>query len=547
MISIEIIKKEIEKFKILPQLYKKIKVTEMIPVYINKTLDYCNIGVFPALISNCYISQALDSNKWDLSYEDGYPGFSYINDNYIYLRTNTDNIEPLILLRDFQGIYKEQLEICEEFRLYHNLHTDDGKSYYKIELDGSSSLVVKIELTENEQIVSIRLFELKQFLAAKNMILSIQFDGKIYSPFSLEHLALDEINDTIVNSTENYLCRLEDTGNLLGPEYQSCLYLSGKIFISSFEKNKCGIWPYDEKKKYEDYIIGIDDNGNEIIVNSNPNDLGNFFQSNNDNPSYLTPVFFNKEVLDKYYKHSTTYNVEAGFVRCGGLWGLPIDNDIPNNKIVVWLGDLGRNLPYSEQKYWRGFNIVPAGGISRTFFNQQIIAKWCASEQPDLVFKSKYYKLYDKSFKTLGWYFYLPLLHGDEHCFSDIKIPTSDENSEFDFLILCLTKCLIDSLNEKDMKKKLLPQDSDKPGIEKLICFLEGNKIVIEQENISFLKNLQALRSSLSAHRKGERFFKLRKKLGYDKLGNRDVFIDLLNKANLYLDWINEIIKGISV
>ena len=150
MISIEIIKKEIEKFKILPQIYKKIKVTEMIPVYINKTLDYCNIGVFPALISNCYISQALDSNKWDLSYEDGYPGFSYINDTYIYSRTNTDNIEPLILLRDFQGIYKEQLEICEEFRLYHNLHTDDGKSYYKIELDGSSSLVVKIELTENE-------------------------------------------------------------------------------------------------------------------------------------------------------------------------------------------------------------------------------------------------------------------------------------------------------------------------------------------------------------------------------------------------------------
>ena len=508
MISIEIIKKEIENFTILPQIYKKIKVTEMMPVYINKTLDYCNIGVFPALISNCYISQALDSNKWDLSYEDGYPGFSYINDNYIYSRTNTDNIEPLILLRDFQGIYKEQLEICEEFRLYHNLHTDDGKSYYKIKSNGSSSLVAKIELTEKEQTVSIRLFELKQFLAAKNMILSIQFDGKIYSPFSLEHLALDEINDTIVNLSENYSCIFKDTGNLLGPEYQSCLYLLGKIFINSFEKNKCGIWPYDEKKQYEDYIIGIDNNGNEIVVNSNPNDLGNFFQSNNDNPSYLTPVFFNKEVLDKYYKHSTTYNVEAGFVRCGGIWVLPIDNDIPNNKIVVWLGDLGRNLPYSEQKYWRGFNIVPDRGISRTFFSQQILAKWCASEQPDLVFKSKYYKLYDKSFKTLGWYFYLPLLHGDEHCFSDIKIPTSDENSEFDFLILCLTKCLIDSLNEKDMKKKLLPQDSDKPGIEKLICFLKGNKIVIEQENISFLKNLQALRSSLSAHRKGERFFK---------------------------------------
>ena len=97
------------------------------------------------------------------------------------------------------------------------------------------------------------------------------------------------------------------------------------------------------------------------------------------------------------------------------------------------------------------------------------------------------------------------------------------------------------------MKKKLALQDFDKPGIEKLICFLEKNKIVIEQENISFLKNLQALRSSLSAHRKGERFFKLMKKLGYDKLSNRDIFIDLLNKANLYLDWLDEIIEEISV
>lgn len=547
MSSIEIIKKEIEKLKILPQTYKKIKVTEMLSVYINKTLDYCNIGVFPALISDCYISQALNSNNWDLSYGDGYPGFSCINDNYIYSRTNTDNVEPLVLLRDFKGIYKEQLEVCEEFRLYHNLHTDDGKSYYKIESDGSSNLVAKIELTENKQIVSIRLFELKQFLAAKNMVLSIQFDGKIYSPFSLECLALSEINDIVANAIENYSYVLKDTANLLGSEYQSCSYLLGKVFIAPFGKSKCGIWPYNEKKKYEDYIIGIDDSGNEIIANSNPNDLGNFFQRNYENPSYLTPVFFNKEVLDKYYKHSNTYNVEAGFVRCGGLWGLPIDNDIPNNRIVVWLGDLGRNLPYLEQKYWRGFNVPPYGAISRTFFNQQILAKWCASEQPDLVFKSKYYKLYDKSFKTLGWYFYLPLLQGDEHCFSDIRIPTSDENSEFDSLILCLTKCLIDSLNERNMKKKLAMQDSDKPGIEKLICFLEGNKIVVDQENISFLKNLQALRSSLSAHRKGEKFLKLIKRLGYDKLGNRDIFIDLLNKANLYLDWLDEIIKEISV
>ena len=103
MISIEIIKKEIEKFKILPQIYKKIKVTEMIPVYINKTLDYCNIGVFPALISNCYISQALDSNKWDLSYEDGYPGFSYINDNYIY----SEQILIILNLLFYYEIFKE--------------------------------------------------------------------------------------------------------------------------------------------------------------------------------------------------------------------------------------------------------------------------------------------------------------------------------------------------------------------------------------------------------------------------------------------------------
>jgi hypothetical protein len=53
-------------------------------------------------------------------------------------------------------------------------------------------------------------------------------------------------------------------------------------------------------------------------------------------------------VLTKYYAHPERYSVEDGFLRCQGLWGLKLDNN-HHEYIIVFLGDLGRDLPSDEQ------------------------------------------------------------------------------------------------------------------------------------------------------------------------------------------------------
>src|SRR5690349_21247688 len=132
--------------------------------------------------------------------------------------------------------------------------------------------------------------------------------------------------------------------------------------------NKAGIWPYDERKEdYISFIIGEDDTGTPTTFSCDPERLANYFGANPDAPNYLTPVFFRREVLQRYYEQPEKFSVDDGYLRCGGLWGLRLDNDHPDH-IMVFLGDLGRDLPESEKSYWKAFNVSPTGAMSDTVF-----------------------------------------------------------------------------------------------------------------------------------------------------------------------------------
>lgn len=49
--------------------------------------------------------------------------------------------------------------------------------------------------------------------------------------------------------------------------------------------------------------------------------------ANSTAPHYLTPVYFDSAVLNKYYSKPEIYKVEDGIIRCGVLWSLYIDNN----------------------------------------------------------------------------------------------------------------------------------------------------------------------------------------------------------------------------
>jgi hypothetical protein len=169
-----------------------------VTVYFDKVTEYENLGVFSALIPNAYVETSLSRISWDFHIEDGHPAcvvsYNQGSEKVTYLRFgNSDKIEPFVVHRSFHGIRKSYNEILEEFRHFHRLsHDFERNQLLKFDERGDKTVVVKIENNK----VEVRLKEVRQFLAIKEMHLAIYFDLKRYSellpddfPVKLEHKA----------------------------------------------------------------------------------------------------------------------------------------------------------------------------------------------------------------------------------------------------------------------------------------------------------------------------------------------------------------------
>ena len=324
--------------------------------------------------------------------------------------------------------------------------------------------------------------------------------------------------------------------------------LLGNRLVEPLPKSKSGFSGFAEepKEKHVEFIIDVDENGDEVIYTSDSDALANHFGVNPHAPNYLTPVHFRKQVLDKYYQQPSKYSVEDSLLHCGRLWVMAIDNQ-HDDKVCAWLGDLGRDLPYQERLHWRAHNIPPSGSMSETFYKRQILALHVDSDRPDLLFKECYNELIEACKEHLGWQLLQPLHSGDQHHLDSLRIPATDEQRDFDELILSLTRILIDSLHVKRLNSLL--SDAQKEGVSgKSIALLEAvlasRNIEGTAEHIAFLRNLQGLRSSSSAHRKGSKYKKIAKQFGIESQNLRDVFAGILWQALNFLKFLVVLVEG---
>lgn len=486
-----------------------------------------------ALVPNGYVEKALADVDWDMQPNVG-PGcvqYGGAKTTTKYLRFVTESgLEPLVIERSFHGLKPESLEILEEFRLFHNLYFDQLRNtFVKIDSDGNETDV--IQMREDE--VKIRLKELRQFLALKDAHLALFFDHRYTSSQTINDMGLlpEYCDKTVRKDLTHYDLVVRDLSSGEG----SFSRLLGKKLIPGTPKNQSGVWPYDKEKKgpkREQFIVGTDKDGNEIWASSESPGTG-----------YLTPVFFKKEVLAKYYDAPSKYSVEDGYLRCGGLWGVEIDNDDPEY-VMVYLGDLGRDLPTSEHPYWRHFNIAHSGPQSATSFQRDVLAQFTDPQSADLVFKSGFHEFQKTAEKKLGWSPFKPLRPEDAHCLAALRIPLNEEQAEFDLQVQYLTKILIDSLNEEEIGKRISALPPESKGIKKLEAFLKEKHLPDPTNHIDFLKDLQDLRSSSAAHRKGSNYQKTMKRLGFAAKTKKQAFTTLLEKsANLLTYFGNELLK----
>ena len=557
--SIDSDRKRLAQEESLKSLLSKMKLNKKVTMYQSiRKEDSHEYLIYCALMPARQIERALsDPAEWDLHFYQGTPSAVGVG-QFRYLRYGGDDgIEPLIINRDFtesQTNYRKReaySEISEEFRLFHNLYRDREKSeYVKIDDEGNEHRVAVVEPNR----IQIRLKEIRQFLAIKEMYLSIQFCYYEFSEYSLGALGAseDEVKTGRETTTDGEICWKHSYYTEIHETERAFSVLEGKRLIEPLPKSKSGFPGFAEepKKKYVEFIIGIDENGEAIHHTCDPTKLNRY--GNNPDALYdITPVHFHKQVLDKYYRESSKYSVEDSRVSCP-WWGMRIDNH-HDNKVIVWLRELC-SLPYTEQLHWQSRNILPEGGLSKIYFERNVKGLFTDSNQPDHLFKDRYQDLQQESEKYLGWQLLRPLNPRDQHHFKGLRIPSTDEQRDFDELVLSLTKMLIDSLNQKELKKLIsLKQEQNltpdqKESLKKSIGCLEIalNSCGVEDaaDHIAFLRKLQKLRSTGSAHLKGNNYQKIAKDFDIESQSLREVFAGILSKALDVLDYFIFLVRS---
>lgn len=496
--------------------------------------DYLHHGALAplAIIEKCLMESDFDHHVGDGApsvwtfYEDGESSTSYERFG------NRNQIEPLIFHRFFDHKPSASYwELSQEFSLFHNLREDKSANCFYILNHDAEEVAVR----HSEHLIEIRTDLLLKYASSKGMALVSYISSHCFSRCTLDDLGFEEgrIDDSGTDYSYAYrLCAnswLDDLGRL---SYSDCY---GKKFYMPPPPDADEDQP-DEV--YQEFIIDSDPMGKEISHTCDSRKLSNNFGLNPGSPDYLTPVYFRKEVLAKYYAEPERYEVRDGGVYCSGIWNLRIDNN-HDDYVVVWLGDLGRDLREKERNYWIGFNIAPHGrNISETNRTRALGGWFAKPTSPDLSFKLEY-KLFGEAFReTVGWDFFKELHEDDQYCQKILHTPLSENRAEFDAQILNLTKLLVDSLNEKSIAKGLTTLEERDAGIAKLEKFFIENEWSDYEAHIAFLRSLQGTRSGSVAHRKGSKHDKSASAQSIKEVGYRNTFNELLNQGIQFLGYL---------
>lgn len=507
-----------------------------------------------ALVSDEKLSDALSRYEWDL--RKGSNGVSEIlsDGKWSFCHDGIDVLEPFVLYRSANYDIGNYVELSQDFRVLLNMHDRYiSPTEHCFVVDNENGDWEKVAEIKGETI-RIKLTILRKYLALRRMNLLLFFDEMRFSQQSFQELGLTPVMNQIVKD-DDYIYSYSSLVNCHADGNKSGGWIMGKCVLRYREKDYNRDSFDQDDRQYAEFIYDYDDEGEPMSHSCKKEFLSNYFVANGDNPLEMTPIFFKKEVLDKYYSNPNKYTVSDGAVGYEGSWSLYIDNDHRNYVIVplVYLG----NLDYSEQLYWKGYNVSPERdmGFSKTAYTRWMEGNFCDPMFPDLQFKHRFKQFNKKWEKQFGWPLFLPLIDEDEHRYKTLHCLTTENNhSDFDEQILSMTKLVVDSLNQKCLLSEIDDSNTEvesflkerkvtsslelKAGIDKFQAFIfsKGMKC---PDMVNFLRKVQSLRSNSVAHRKSNKRKDLAKLYEYfklDELSEQQVLEDIFVKMIKTLD-----------
>lgn len=447
------------------------------------------------------VENALANESFDLGPGEGRPGFVGYGDGQgnlatRYVLVGEEDVVPLVFDRYFSGPFPNVVELAEDFRLFWDLYEDREKRAF-LTIDELGNVVVVAEWQGTDLVV--RKQYLRRYQAARQLTLALQLVIDQRGGKELEHLV-----DVSCDVAEDQVIFAYRGGEIpISGEQPYFTRLIGKRVISPPAPEYSDVWPYEKPKEFETFIIATDENGDPVTHTCDPKTLSNYFGANPGEPHYLTPVFFDRKVLDKYYADSDRYRVEDGYLREASTWGLRMDNAL-EDRVAAFLGDLGSDIPYREQQYWKSYNVPPSGPMSETAIRRSFLGQFVDSQRVEHRFVDAHNRLAELWEDRFGWPLYKELHEGDAYVVHSIHVPTNPSFGQFDNEITPLAKLVVDSLNEDQIVKATAAPAKGEKGIAKL-------KRLLDEQGISDtvcteLARVQGARSRSAAHRKGSDF-----------------------------------------
>ena len=335
--------------------------------------SFCTFSVLLSMNDGC-LEKLLSSPNQDIQlWEFGQPSTCCFKK-----KINDLEFKAFTILRCFNNYIPDTFELIQEFLLYHNaFYVADKNEYHCITNDGSILPIVRIKRENENQEISVDTDYLRRYLAETQCYLVRYHEFTRWTTQDISNFLIEKgiIADEQKNLTSlqpikknNASLELHLTTDTLGEDYSGLSILLGKDIVFPYKKPT-----KHSQKKYAEFIIGCDDQGEEIEATCSKNELSNC-SVDRGTPHALTPVFFKKTVLSEYYHEPSRYeiidNTKLEFKTFPGYLAFSITTE---DLVQVWLGDL-EGIPYSEQLHWKKFNVAPRGTITKERFQRDFMA-----------------------------------------------------------------------------------------------------------------------------------------------------------------------------
>lgn len=459
---------------------------------------------FACLLTEDAAADALTDPGWELDAGGGAPGFTvYFADGAEraeYRTAGAEGVVPVVYHRTFAGGFPDVVELAEDFRLFWGLYFEQREGGGRwLTIDDAGDMIVVAE--QGPVLLRIRKTFLRRYQAARQLHLSVQFNIIRQGGEELRATAganAVEAGEGMTRIAYGGAREILDDATY----FTRCL---GKHLTPPPLVGQCGVRPFEPARSYTSFVIGTDDDGGTVAYTCDSAALSNYFGANPGAPHFLTPTFFTRAVLDKYYGNPDRYRVTDGYLSDGAVWSLPIDNAL-DEYVAAFLGDLGR-LPDREQAYWKSFNVAPESGLSDTAIRRSLLGQFADADRVEYRFSRAYTAANEAWARRFGWPLFKALHSGDAHLAHSLHVPTNPGFAAFDAQLIGLAKLAIDCLNEEELGKNAAAKTAGEKGIGKLGRFVQDQGLSASGDPLcATLRQVQGARSRSSAHRKGSDF-----------------------------------------